>query len=58
MCMGIHMGIHISWYLKEELAWAIDKLLQVISNIMLFKTVIPLRVFMFKTILDVLICGP
>ena len=29
--------------LKEELAWATDKLLRVISNIMLFKTVIPLR---------------
>ena len=29
--------------LKEELAWAIDKQLQVISNKMLLKTVIPLR---------------
>ena len=29
--------------IKEELAWAIDKWLQVISNIMFFKSVIPLR---------------
>ena len=29
--------------LKEELAWATYRRLQVISNIMLFKTVIPLR---------------
>ena len=38
-----YMGVHILRHLKEELAWAIDKQLQVISNIMLFKTVIPLR---------------
>ena len=29
--------------IKKELAWATDKQLQVISNIMLFKTVITLR---------------
>ena len=29
--------------IKEGLAWATDKQLQVISNIMLFKTVISLR---------------
>ena len=29
---------------KEELAWAIDKWLQLIINKMLFKTVIPLRI--------------
>ena len=29
--------------LKEELAWAIDKQLQLISNKMLLKIVIPLR---------------
>ena len=29
---------------KEELAWAIDKWLQVVSNAMLFKTVIPPRI--------------
>ena len=39
-----YMGVCISRHLKEELAWATDKKwLQVISNIMLFKTVIPLR---------------
>ena len=33
----------LSKSLKEELAWAIDKRLQVVNNKMLFKTVIPLR---------------
>ena len=42
--MGVvYVGIHVSRCLKGELAWAIDKWLLVISNIMLFKTVIPLR---------------
>ena len=39
MCMNIHVMKH----LKEELAWAIDKRLQVIGNKMFFETVIPLR---------------
>ena len=39
LCVGV---IRMSWHLKEELAWATDKWLQVNSNIMLFKTVIPL----------------
>ena len=39
---GVH-GLHVLSRLKGELAWATDKRLQVISNIMLFKTVIPLR---------------
>ena len=30
-------------HLKEELGWAIDKWLWVISNKILFKTVVPLR---------------
>ena len=34
------MGKHVSRHLKEELSWATDKWPQVISNIMLFKTVI------------------
>ena len=39
--MGMaYVGIHVSRHLKEELAWAIDKWLWIISNIMLFKTVI------------------
>ena len=29
--------------LKEELAWAMDKLFEFISNVMLLKTVKPLR---------------
>ena len=38
-----YVGVHVSRRLKEELVRATDKELQVISNIMLFKTVIPLR---------------
>ena len=40
------MNVHVS-KLKEELAWAIDKWLQVISNTML---VIPLRIKRTKPI--------
>ena len=29
--------VHVSMYLKEELAWAADKWLRVINNVMLFK---------------------
>ena len=36
-------GHNVLRQLTEELAWATDKQLQVISNIMLFKTVIPQR---------------
>ena len=42
----MHGHTHINFRpLKEELVWAIhvDKRLQIISNILLFKTVIPLR---------------
>ena len=39
---GVH-GHTISRHLKEELAWATDKWLWIISNIMLFETVVPLR---------------
>ena len=38
--MGV---VSVSRDLEVELAWATDKGLQVISNIMLFKMVIPLR---------------
>ena len=34
----VYVKIHILRHLKEELAWAIDKQFQVISNKMLFKT--------------------
>ena len=33
------MNARVSWYLIEELTWAIDKWVQVMSNTMLFKTV-------------------
>ena len=39
----VYMNVRISRYFKEELVWAIDKRLRVISNIMLFKTVISLK---------------
>ena len=39
-----YVNVCISRHLKEELAWAIDKWLWLIINIMLFKTVIPLRI--------------
>ena len=37
-----YMSICASRCLKQELAWAIDKWIQVVSITMLFKTVIPL----------------
>ena len=37
-----YMNVSILRRLKEELAWAIDGWLWVISNIMLFRIVIPL----------------
>ena len=33
----VDVDIHVSIHLKEELAWAVDKWLQVISTIMSFK---------------------
>ena len=33
----VDVDVHVSSYLKEELAWAVDKWLRVISAIMLFK---------------------
>ena len=33
----VDIDVRISSHLKEELAWAVDKRLQVISTIMLFK---------------------
>ena len=55
-----YVNVCISRRSKEELAWVIDKLLQVISNKM---SVIPLsneRImpFKFKTILYALLCDP
>ena len=34
--------IRVSWCLKEELAWTMDNQPWVISNVMLFKTVVSL----------------
>ena len=39
----VYVNVRVSRCLKDELAWAIDKRLWVISNKILFKTVIPLR---------------
>ena len=53
------MGVCILRHLKEELAWATNRWLQIISS-MLFKTVILLCKELknkFKTVLDVLLCG-
>ena len=36
-----YMNVCVSRRLKEELAWVIDKWLRVISNKILFKTVVP-----------------
>ena len=33
----VDIGIYVSSHLKEELAWAVDKLLRVILTIMLLK---------------------
>ena len=33
----VDIDVHVSSHLKEELAWAVDKRLQVISTIMLSK---------------------
>ena len=43
--MGVaYVNICTSRRLKEELAWAIDKRLQLIINITYIKTIIPLRI--------------
>ena len=59
---GIHNHMHIEAF-KEELALTIDKQLRIVSNKMLFKTIIPLRNqrksrYKSKTILYVLLCDP
>ena len=33
----VNVDVRISSYLKEELAWAVDKRLRAISTVMLFK---------------------
>ena len=40
--MGVaYVNVHVSKHLKEKQAWAIDERNQVISNKMLFNTVMP-----------------
>ena len=39
----MYMDIHTSRHLKEELAWATDKRLWVIGDIMFFKVVMKLK---------------
>ena len=46
-------GVCVSRLLKEELAWVIDKRLWVISNKMLFKTILPLKKLKNKAILNI-----
>ena len=44
MKVGVaYINVSVPRHLKEELAWAIHKQLWVISNTMLFETVIPQR---------------
>ena len=64
--MGVaYVNVRVSKSLKEELAWAIDKRLLVVSNKMLFKTVsyttkkLKKKVVLnLKQILHALLCDP
>ena len=33
----VDVGVHISSHVKEEMTWAVDKWLRIISSMMLFK---------------------
>ena len=52
----VDIDVQVSSHLKEELAWAVDKQLWVISVIMLFKNIKELKETN-KTILYVLLCS-
>ena len=63
----VDVDVCVSSHLKEELAWAIDKRLPVISNYNVIKNskstkelkeTKELNRFKFKTILYALLCGP
>ena len=63
--MGVaYVNVHVSKSLKEELAWAIDKRLQIVSNKMLFinsyttKKLKKKAVLNLKQILYALLCDP
>ena len=43
----VYVNVCILKRLKEELAWAIDKRLRVVSNKILFKTIILQRIKLF-----------
>ena len=36
----VDIVVHVSSHLKEELAWAVDKQLRIISTIMMFKNTV------------------
>ena len=60
----VDIDVRVSSNLKEELTWAIDKRLRVISTVMLFKNSKSTKElkekshFKFKTVLYALLCGP
>ena len=62
----VDLDVYILSHLKEELAWAVDKQLCIISTIMFLnsnstkelKGIEEYSLFKFKTILLVLLCGP
>ena len=53
----VDVDVRVSSHLKEELTWAIDKRLWVISIIMLFKNGKSTKELL-RTILYTLLCGP
>ena len=58
-----YLNVHVTSCLKEELAWAIDKWLRVISNTNVFKNSYTTKnlnnkPFYIKTILYALLCDP
>ena len=62
--IDVDVYIRVLSHLKEELAWAVSKWLQVVSIIMLFKNskitkeLKGTNHFKFKTMLYTLLCGP
>ena len=62
--MGVaYVNVHLSRHVKEELAWAVDKWLQVISNTNVIKNSyttknLKSKPFKFKTVLFALPCDP
>ena len=48
----VDVDVRVSSYLKEELAWAVDKRLRVISTIMLFKNSKSIKELKNKAVLN------